>query len=126
MDMGQEEQHEVSDPDAVISAESVAASSDAQPYGIMEGLNKHNANDLICLPAMYLEGLNSMPIQMHIEVVEQNLAIEGVAAQLDPVSCFDPEALDDIPEDTRMDFIVQEQEKRRVWEEDPAYPYNAE
>ena len=53
------------------------------------------------------EVFNSLPIKMQIEVVEQHWSTEGVADQIDPASCFGPEALADITEDMRQEVIDQ-------------------
>ena len=42
MDMGQEEQQDVSDPDSVIYTDYVATSADANPDSKMEGSNETN------------------------------------------------------------------------------------
>ena len=59
-------------------------------------------------------------------MVKQHRLTEGVADQLDPISCFGPEALSAIPEDMLQEVISQEQDQRRLWEEAPADPLNAE
>ena len=65
---------------------------------------------------MGLEFFNSLPIKMQREVFEQHRATEGVAAQLDPASCFYPEAIAAIPEDMIQEVITQEQEQRSLQE----------
>lgn len=88
--------------------------------------NSPNAFGLLCPPGMDLEVFNSLPLEMQQEVVSQHRATESVAAELDAASGLDPEALAALPEDMRREVIQQEQQERRLREEAPADPANAE
>ena len=72
---------------------SVATSDDANPDGKIEGSNESNANGLICPPRQDIYVFNSLPIKIQREVVEQHRSTEGLAVQLYPASCFDPEVI---------------------------------
>merc|ERR1711937_946766 len=63
---------------------------------------------------------------MQQEVVNQARETSELANQLDAGSSLDPEALAALPEDMRREVIEQEQQERRMREQAPADPSNAE
>ena len=90
------------------------------------GENEPNGNGLVCPPGMDLEVFNSLPFEMQQEVIEQARTASELAAQLDAGSSLDPEALAALPEEMRREVIEQEQHERRLREQAPADPSNAE
>uniref|UniRef100_A0A7S4S0Y2 HECT-type E3 ubiquitin transferase n=1 Tax=Ditylum brightwellii TaxID=49249 RepID=A0A7S4S0Y2_9STRA len=88
--------------------------------------NAPNENGLVCPSGMDLEVFNSLPLEMQQEVIEQHQATMNVATQLDSTSSLDPEALAALPEEMRREVIAQEQQERRMREQTPADPANAE
>jgi hypothetical protein len=83
-------------------------------------------NGLTCPPGMDQEVFVCLPIEMQREVVEQARTAAEVAGQLDAASGLDPEALAALPEDMRREVIEQDQRERRLREQAPADPSNAE
>lgn len=81
---------------------------------------------LQCPPDIDPEVFNSLPVEMQREVIEQAQITESLASQLDAGSSLDPEALAALPEDMRREVIEQEQRQRRLEDESPADPANAE
>ena len=103
-------------------AESQAdASMEAAPVA-----QAHEGEVLTCPSGMDQEVFNCLPEEMQREVVEQNRVAAEVAGQLDAASGLDPEALAALPEDMRQEVIEQDQRERRLREEVPADPSNAE
>ena len=85
-----------------------------------------NGNGLVCPPGMDPEVFNVLPIDMQQEVVEQARTASELAAQLEAGSSLDPEALAALPEEMRREVIEQEQQERRLRDQAPADPANAE
>lgn len=85
-----------------------------------------NENALVCPPDVDLDVFNALPPDMQREVVAQAQATADVASQLDAGSSLDPEALAALPEDVRREVMEQEQRERRMHNEAPADPANAE
>ena len=81
---------------------------------------------LVCPPGMDLEVFNSLPEEMQREVVDQHQETLDVAAQIGDSSGYDPEALAALPEDVRQEVILQERQARRMRDQAPADPSNAE
>ena len=85
-----------------------------------------NEAGLVCPPGMDLEVFSSLPLEMQREIVQQHQETLNVAAQLDASSGLDPEALAALPEEMRREVIEQEQHERRLRDQAPADPSNAE
>jgi E3 ubiquitin-protein ligase HUWE1 len=83
-------------------------------------------NGLLCPEGMDPEVFNVLPFEMQQEVVAQARVASDVAEQLDAGSLLDPEALAALPEDMRREVIEQEQQERRMRDQTPADPSNAE
>lgn len=85
-----------------------------------------NEAGLVCPPGMDFEVFSSLPLEMQREIVQQHQETLNVAAQLDASSGLDPEALAALPEEMRREVIEQEQHERRLRDQAPADPSNAE
>jgi E3 ubiquitin-protein ligase HUWE1 len=81
---------------------------------------------LTCPPDIDPEAFDALTPEIQREVVEQAQATANVASQLDAASSLDPEALAALPEEMRREVIEHEQRLRRLEEQAPADPANAE
>jgi hypothetical protein len=104
--------------------EAAAGSDGAAPSAQVDSAPSENG--LTCPPGMDQEVFACLPIEMQREVVEQARTAAEVAGQLDAASGLDPEALAALPEDMRREVIEQDQRERRLREQAPADPSNAE